>query len=272
MVESSDTHGKLESTPWREMQSGPLPASAPSPMEREVAEDRNRMIERTESGLALLILAALLLWIPVIEIGGLFVGAIAVILITLGAQAFGWRHQMLVWTSVLLFILAQVAGLVLAGSFVSTIRSIPSSEPAAADQILSAFDGLIRGVLVLVVIASISEALIAFDLSDLTGRVLLLGAVVVQSLVSVILLLVVFGPLIHQAVADAFASGTFNTGPITDASARINGLSAYSLLNSIPALMFAAAFYLTYRRVRQNVKRSLPQSWLTPQDPSPPSL
>ena len=254
------------------MQSGPLPASAPSPMEREVAEDRNRMIERTESGLALLILAALLLWIPVIEIGGLFVGAIAVILITLGAQAFGWRHQMLVWTSVLLFILAQVAGLVLAGSFVSTIRSIPSSDPAAADQILSAFDGLIRGVLVLVVIASISEALIAFDLSDLTGRVLLLGAVVVQSLVSVILLLVVFGPLIHQAVADAFASGTFNTGPITDASARINGLSAYSLLNSIPALMFAAAFYLTYRRVRQNVKRSLPQSWLTPQDPSPPSL
>ena len=254
------------------MQSGPLPASAPSPMEREVAEDRNRMIERTESGLALLILAALLLWIPVIEIGGLFVGAIAVILIILGAQAFGWRHQMLVWTSVLLFILAQVAGLVLAGSFVSTIRSIPSSDPAAADQILSAFDGLIRGVLVLVVIASISEALIAFDLSDLTGRVLLLGAVVVQSLVSVILLLVVFGPLIHQAVADAFASGTFNTGPITDASARISGLSAYSLLNSIPALMFAAAFYLTYRRVRQNVKRSLPQSWLTPQDPSPPSL
>src|SRR5205823_13288506 len=83
------------------------------------------------------------------------------------------------------------------------------------------------------------EALIAFDLSDLAGRVLLLGAVLVQSLVSVILLLFVFGPLIHQAVADAFASGSFNAGPIADASARIQGLSAYNLLNSIPALMFA---------------------------------
>src|SRR5206468_1710998 len=154
---------------------------------------------RTESGLALLILSALLLWIPVIEIGGLFVGAIAVILIILGAEAFGWRHQMLVWASVLLFILAQIAGFVLVGSFASSVRSAPSAGTAAADQILSALDGLIRGLLVLVVIASISEALIAFDLSDLAGRVLLVGAVVVQSLVSVLLLLCVFGPLIHQA-------------------------------------------------------------------------
>src|SRR5437762_11769711 len=117
------------------MQSSPLPASAPGPIEREAAEDRNRMIDRTESGLALLILAALLLWIPVIEIGGLFVGAIAVILIILGAQAFGWRHQMLVWTSVLLFILAQVAGLFLAVISVSTILCISSSDPSAAHQI-----------------------------------------------------------------------------------------------------------------------------------------
>src|SRR5438132_885627 len=166
------------------MQSSPLTASAPGPMEREVAEDRNRMIDRTESGLLLLILA----------------------------------------------------------------------------------------LLVLVVIASISEALIAFDLSDLVGRVLLVGAVVVQALVSVILLFFVFGPLIHQAVADAFASGTFNTGPITDASARIDGLSAYTLLDSIPALMFAAAFYRTYKRVRRKDKPPLPRSWLMPQAPSPPSL
>ena len=254
------------------MQSSPLTASAPGPMEREVAEDRNRMIDRTESGLLLLILAALLLWIPVIEIMGLIVGAIAVILLILGAQAFGWRHQMLVWTSVLLFILAQIAGLVLVGSFGSTVRSIVSSGPDAEGQILSAFDGLIQGLLVLVVIASISEALIAFDLSDLVGRVLLVGAVVVQALVSVILLFFVFGPLIHQAVADAFASGTFNTGPITDASARIDDLSAYTLLDSIPALMFAAAFYRTYKRVRRKDKPPLPRSWLMPQAPSPPSL
>jgi len=253
------------------MQSSPLPASAPGPIEREAAEDRNRMIDRTESGLALLILAALLLWIPVIEIGGLFVGAIAVILIILGAEAFGWRHQMLVWASVLLFILAQIAGFVLVGSFASSVRSAPSAGAAAADQILSALDGLIRGLLVLVVIASISEALIAFDLSDLAGRVLLLGAVLVQSLVSVILLLFVFGPLIHQAVADAFASGSFNAGPIADASARIQGLSAYNLLNSIPALMFAAAFYRTYKHIRQTVKPSFPRSWTMPQAPSPPS-
>src|SRR5438552_18147546 len=105
---------------------------------------------------------------------------------------------------------------------------------------LPALDGLIRGLLVLVVIASISEALIAFDLSDLTGRVLLLGAVFVQSLVSVILLLFVFGPLIHQAVAYAFASGSFNAGPIADASARIQVLSAYNLLNTITSIRLAA--------------------------------
>src|SRR5437773_9982363 len=101
------------------MQSSPLPASAPGPIEREVAEDRNRMIDRTESGLALLILAALLLWIPVIEIGGLFVGAIAVILIILGAEAFGWRHPMLVSASVPLFILAHIRALHLIRIFAS---------------------------------------------------------------------------------------------------------------------------------------------------------
>src|SRR5436853_4924964 len=143
------------------MQSSPLTASAPGPMEREVAEDRNRMIDRTESGLLLLILAALLLWIPVIEIMGLIVGAIAVILLILGAQAFGWRHQMLVWTSVLLFILAQIAGLVLVGSFGSTVRSIVSSGPDAKGQILSAFDGLIPGLLGLVVIDRFLDTLFA---------------------------------------------------------------------------------------------------------------
>src|SRR5438046_10343265 len=183
------------------MQSSPLPASAPGPIEREVAEDRNRMIDRTESGLALLILAALLLWVPVIEIGGLCVGAIAVILIILGAEAFGWRHQMLVWASVLLFILAQIAGFVLIGSFASSVRSAPSAGAAAADQILSALDGLIRGLLVLVVIASISEALIAFDLSDLAGRVLLPGPVRVPSLVSLNRLF-----SLYRRVLDAAAS------------------------------------------------------------------
>src|SRR5207249_9567433 len=41
--ESSDTHGQVESIPWSAMQSGPLTASAPSPMDSEVAEARDRL-------------------------------------------------------------------------------------------------------------------------------------------------------------------------------------------------------------------------------------
>jgi hypothetical protein len=225
-------------------------------------DDRNRKIDRMQSGLKLLIVAALLFWIPYVEVVGLIVGAIAVIMIILAADAFGSRHELFVWTSVFLFVAAQIAEFALAGSFAASVRSLPLSAPgpAAAIRVQAAFDDLLRGSIAVVSVAAISFALITFEVNDLVGRVLAIGAVVIQILISVILYFVVFGPLIHQAIADAFASGTYNPAPIESADATVSGLASFHLLNSIPAIVFAFAYFRAYIRVGKFFKprRTIP--------------
>jgi hypothetical protein len=248
---------------------GPPPAPSVGPWAAAAIGERNKKIERTQSGLLLLIVADLLLWIPYIQILGLIIGAVAVILILLGAEAFGFRHQMFVWSSVLLFVVAQLAEFALFESFVA---SISSSAPGglSASQVQGAFDGLLRGAIVVVAMAAISSALIAFALMDSIGRLLAIGAVALQIVISVVVYLVILGPIIRQAITDAFASGTYNPAPIAAADAAITGLAAYSLLDALPAIMFAIAYYRARTSVGRSLKPAWTNTWATPKAPSPP--
>jgi hypothetical protein len=210
--------------------------------------ERVRQISRTKTGILLLIVAVLLGWIPYIQFLGLFVGAVGVILIILGSHAFGPRHTTLVWLSVVIFIVAFLAEVVVVSSFVGSVGELRTATAAR-----SAFDRLLLGSLVIVSIISVSFALILFDLQGRASRLLMVGAVIGQSLVSVWLFVFILNPIIHEAIAQAFASGPMNIEPIEEAQRQLDALSGYAFLNAIPGLLFAAGYYLTYDRVARNV-------------------
>ena len=73
---------------------------------------------------------------------GLAIGSIAVVLILLGASAFGPRHVLFVWTAVVVFVTGMIALFGFVDSFATTIRNIPSgaSGAATASRVLGAFD------------------------------------------------------------------------------------------------------------------------------------
>jgi len=210
-------------------------------------------VEWTQTGLVLLIVGVLLQWIPIIQYLGLLLGAIAVLMIIMGSRAFGGWHEMLVWISVLLFIAAEIAEFTLAEGFVAAARGIPSTAtgPSAANAFLAAYDGLVEGSLVVVSVISVSFVLIAFDLEDLPGRLLLLAGVGSQMVISAAVFLLVLNPLIHQAVTQAFASNPVDTAVLDAADAQVRGLTAVKILNSIPAMMFAGAYAWAHRRITQ---------------------
>jgi hypothetical protein len=236
------------------------PGFPPPTVPATFVNERARQISRTKTGILLLTVAVLLDWIPYIQVLGIFIGAVGVILIILGSQAFGPRHTTFVWLSVVLFIVSSIAQLILLSSFVASVRALSgdTSGPGAAAAARSAFDGLIQGSLVIVSMISVSFALVLFDLQNRTGRLLGVGAVIAQSLVSVCLFVFILNPIIHEAIAQAFASSPMNVGPILEAQQQISGLSGYILLNAIPAVLFAAGYYLTYDRVARRASSRPP--------------
>ena len=226
-----------------------MPLEAPTP--------DGTAITRTKTGLGLLVVAVFLLWIPVIEYLGLVVGAIGAILMILGRRPFGERHETLAFVSVLLFILTLAGEFVVGAGFAGSVMSIGSSSgPAAAATFLDAWHGLEEAALVAVALTSVCFLLIAFQLEDTPGRLLLLAGVLCQVLVSVSLLVVVVDPILTQAVTRAFASNPVDVSVLEAADTQIDGLSALKALNVLPALLFAGAYAWAWRWIdRREIPR-----------------
>ncbi len=237
-----------------EMQPVP-PTSAPPASPGPADAERPRQLSRTGLGIGLLAVSVLLGWIVPAEVLGLLAGAGGVILIILGAPAFRPRHAAYVWISVFLFLGAEATVFLLAGNFGATVASLGSnpSGPSAESQLLSAFDTFLEGGVAAGAVIAISQGLILFDLEDRLGQLLLVAAVVAQIALTVLLFSLILLPLIHQAITQAFASGTLDPTVIAAADEQVRGLTVYSLVNLPPALIFAVAYYWAYRRVTKDL-------------------
>jgi hypothetical protein len=233
----------------------PVPGQTAPPTLSEEFE-RAKRIERTKSGLVLLAFATLLMWIPVIQLLGFVIGAIAVILILLGASAFGPRHVTLAWVAVIVFTGAQLAVIGLLASFSSSITGLSAGGPGTTTRMLAAFDSVLYGSLVLVSIMSVCSALIAFDLEDVPGRILLASGVAAQIAVSVSLFVFILIPLINQAVIQAFATTPADMSVITAADEQVRTMRGLAVLNSIPAILFAGGYGWAWRRVSRGATPS----------------
>ncbi len=238
----------------------PVPyAYGPPPWEME----RRKKIDRTKTGILLLLIGTLLAWIPVILnlIGGLL-QLIGAILVISGRKAFGPAHSRNVVVSIVLFIVAIVVTLVAA--FAAWLGPIGTAFSGASQSVIAtAFAGAILGTLITTVVATaifgIAAVLFTFSLQERNGRLLLWAGFGAGVGLQIALLLVVapYIPTIADGAAAIIASSGNNPFAVTEAvnfavaeiSLRTAGLG---LLAVISALLFGAADYLAWSRINRS--------------------
>lgn len=216
----------------------PPPAYVPYPT--AVDYERTKRIDRTKTGVLLLLIGSLLTAVPLIgAIGDLliFIGAILVIL---GRQAFGRAHARNVIVSIILFAIGILVVIV-----VTLILILPSVGtivgPGGTVTLTPAFQastmvaGLLAGI-VSAIIIGIAEVLFTYALQAQNGKILLWAAYG-ANIALAIALYVILTPLYNAVVTTA------------DLNAATTTQQTYTLLAAIPALLFAGADYLAWSRI-----------------------
>jgi len=235
--------------------------------------ERRKQIDRTKTGLLLMLVGGLISWIPIIGIVGgllLFIGAILVIL---GRKAFGSTHARNVVLAIVLFFVGIIIGIIAGVLFAAAVFSaVASQNPAAvANALAGALNTLLVGAIIAAAVSGIASVLFTYALQMQTGKILLWAGYVANLAISIAIFAII-APLISNAVNQATSGGTYDPAPV----AALQGqLSALGYLSVIPALLFAAATYLAWTRVSHGeippptTPPGMPMSTMPPTGPPP---
>lgn len=208
-----------------------------------------KKVDRTKTGLLLMVGAQLLSWIPLISYIGSLLAIIGVILILLGRTAFGRRHG----TYAILSLVVYLAGSVLAGILagvagfsIGVMIGQRQTGPAAADLARGALGALVDATVFASIMVGIAHVLLTFALQDRTGRPVLIGGAVAYVIVYLYAAVVLWPPAI-DAVAAAASGGALS---VTSFGQLLAGVGTDSqLLTVVPASLFGLAYFLAWRRI-----------------------
>jgi hypothetical protein len=231
------------------------------------AQDRERQIDRTKTGLLLLIIGTLISPIPYIQIIGGILDIIGAILVIVGRNAFGTLHaRNTIWSIVIyviglavLFAGAIAFGFAVASATLAGIGGGTVNSTAIGQSLSSAFNLLLILAAVGGAISGIAEVLFTYGLQNQVGKILLWTGYAAAVAVSIIEF-VIISPLIQNAVSQSFTRSTFDPTALNDLQSQLRTLG---LLSFIPAIIWASAFYLAWSRINT---RQIPFS---SQQPSP---
>ena len=224
--------------------------------------ERRRQIDRTKTGVLLILVGTLIGWLPYIGVIGFILIFVGAILVILGRKAFGAAHSRNVIISIVLVILGiiitVVAGVVLVFATISSI--IPGNAPTPA-AITSTFNNFLIILVVGTIVTGLASVFFTYAIQNQTGRMLLLGGYVAR-IVLQIAIFVVVSQAVGTFVAAMFPGGTYNPAAAAiaaaDFSARVQTLG---YLSAIPALIYAGAYYLVWNRIN---KGEIPASTTPP--------
>ncbi|MCL5252663.1 MAG: zinc ribbon domain-containing protein [Candidatus Thermoplasmatota archaeon] len=205
-----------------------------------------KMITQTKNGLLLMIIGFLLQWIPVIQDIAALISLTGVIFVVLGRNAFGRKHASYVVAAVIIYIVGFFSTIILAFSFASAISAAAySSSSSSAASIISAFNDLLWGSLIIAVVIGISVVMLPYQLESAGGRIFLWVTFAVQIALGVIIIAVI-GPEISSAVRL-----TFSTSPpeLLSMLNLENSLNNLRLLSVISSVMLAIAYYIPWKRI-----------------------
>lgn len=247
------------------------PPSGGSPYGYMAGMETSRQIDRTKLGVLLLLIGALIGWIPYVNIIAFILFLIGAIMVILGRRAFGPDHSRNVVLSVVLFLVGIVALIAVVGYFAfqlfaaigPTLTQTNPDPAVVADALRSAINGLLIGSVIVAAILGSAYVLFTYAIQGRTGRMILWAAYVAYVAIA-IAVAVILSAEIADVVAQAVATRPPNTASITAFQARQTLLG---VLNIIPYLLFAAAFYLVWSRISRG---ELPARAALVTPPSPP--
>src|SRR5881296_1093241 len=112
--------------------------------------ERRKQIDRTKTGLLLLLIGGLISWIPIIGLLGGVLLLIGAILVILGRKAFGSTHARNVVLAIVLFFVGIIIGVIAGVLFgVAVFSAVASQNPStAASALASAFGTLLVGAII----------------------------------------------------------------------------------------------------------------------------
>src|SRR5467141_233452 len=196
---------------------------------------RANAIERTKTGLLLLVIGFVISWIPIVGAVGGILELVGAILVIVGRHPFGPDHARNILLSIIIFVIA-VAVIVVAAIFVvfEQLLFFPPGGPLVP---ASFFGGFLVAVLIGIAIFGIAEVLFTYALQTSSGRILLWCG---------------------------YAS-TISTSSLT--FFVLNNVPNVSVISIIPALMYGYAYYLARERI---VHGEMPTPSAPPQVQLPP--
>jgi hypothetical protein len=196
---------------------------------------RANAIDRTKTGLLLLVIGFVISWIPIVGAVGGILELVGAILVILGRHPFGPDHARNVLLSIIIFVIA-VAVIVVAAIFAVFEQLLffpPGGNPAPP----SFFGGFFVAVLIGIAIFGIAEVLFTYALQTSSGRILLWCG---------------------------YAS-TISTSSLT--FFVLSNVPNVSVISIIPALLYGYAYYLARERI---VHGEMPVPSAPPQVQLPP--
>jgi len=241
-----------------------------SPWEAE----RQKQINRTKTGLLLLLIGGLISWIPFgIGLLGSLLLLIGAIFVILGRKAFGAGHSRNVVLAIVVFFVAIISGVVLAVALFVSVVPVGNPDPATfAAQVANALRNLLLGLIVVAAIGGIASVLFTYALQEKTGKILLWTGYAANIAIA-IAVWAILSPIITNAIAQSSSGGTYDPAPFVAAQSQITALG---ILSVIPSLLFAAATYLAWSRVNRgeipapSVPPGMPTMTPPPGGASPP--
>ncbi len=257
----SNCGAPLAAAPGAPAPAAPYPYYAPG-----YDYEHTKQIDRTKTGVLLLLIGTLINWLPVIGFIGSLLILIGAILVILGRKAFGAGHSRNVVIAIVMFF---VGILVTVALFVaSAIAAIPANFTGTMTQAqaqafaTAVVNNVLLSLIVGAVITGIASLLFTYALQNATGKILLWAAYLANIGLAIGIYLVI-SPLIANAVAQAVATGTYNSAPIDALTSQV---SAYQLIAVVPALLFTGANYIAWSRISRG---EIPARTAAPAAPPP---
>jgi hypothetical protein len=178
---------------------------------------RATAIDRTKTGLLLLVIGFVISWIPIVGAVGVILELVGAILVILGRHTFGRDHARNVLLSIIIFVTAT-AVVVIAAIF-AVISQLLFFPPGGNPAPPSFYGWFFVALLIGIAIFGIAEVLFTYELQASSGRILLWCG---------------------------YAS-TIATSSI--AFFVLNNVPNVNVISIIPALFYAYAYYLARERI-----------------------
>jgi hypothetical protein len=171
-----------------------MPATpAPSPYYQYAASyletARATGIDRTKTGLLLLVIGFLVGWVPIVGLVSIVIELIGAILVIMGRRTFGPEHARNVILSIVIFVVALAVAFVavLAVVFLALANYQPGINGRPPQGFLSPFMGVILFVILVgVVIFGLAQVLFTYALQKNNGRLLLWGGYTATVVVAIL--------------------------------------------------------------------------------------